>query len=122
MRFTILFALVWSLLPTPVRAGNPGPCPSFTAGWAISGPPPITAILYDQSTSQMEFVQNNTMVSVYYPVPISLMQTFTQSRNWVRTFNSYVAGRYEAILIQERNNCPVLQENNNGPQGFVWVN
>jgi hypothetical protein len=149
-----LLVLLLSCVITAARAGAPGPCPSFTAGWALSGSGPITGILWDQSTKQMYFIWTNTpvletlycpletqnavmlvtegtplglrsenpactvtlrknVVSDYYPVPdSSVMQTFSQTpqANWVQTFNYLIAPRYEAILLQDVNNCPVLQE------------
>ena len=96
--------------PTLAYAGNPGPCPGFSSGWALSGPGPITAVLYDQYTSQMYIVWNNSEPALYQPVPISVMQTFSQSKNWVQTFNTYIVPSYSPLLLQEKNNCPVLQE------------
>lgn len=114
----ILLTLLFCFAVTEARAGNPGPCPSFHAGWALSGPGPITGILWDQYTQQMYFIWNNSFVSDYWPVAnSSVMQTFSQSKNWVQTFNTLIAPRYEAILLQEANNCPVLQESG----GFIWV-
>lgn len=111
-------ALLFCLAATAARAGNPGPCPSFHAGWALSGPGPITNIMWDQYTQQMYFIwntglpPNTTTVTDYYPVPnSSVMQTFSQSKNWVQTFGYLIAPSYHAILLQEVNNCPVLQEN-----------
>lgn len=112
-----MFGLFFCLLTTAAHAGNPGPCPSFHAGWALSGPGPITNILWDQFTQQMYFIWqggqplNTTTVSDYYPVPnSSVMQTFSQSKNWVQTFDYLIKPTYRAILLQEQNNCPVLQD------------
>lgn len=106
----LLLVLVVACFTTAARAGNPGPCPSFTAGWSLSGPPPITGILLDTTTSQLEMIWNASFISVYWPVPLSVMQTFSQSKNWQQTFQYLVAPSYEAILLQETNNCPILQE------------
>ena len=114
----LLAALIWLGLSCAARAGNPGPCPSFTAGWALSGPGPITGVLLDTTTSLMYMIWNNTFVTAYYPVPLSVMQVFSQSQNWVQTYQTYVLPRYEALLLQQTNNCPVLQESG----GYIWVN
>lgn len=148
-----LLAIVFCLFAAVARAGNPGPCPSFHAGWTLSGPGPITNILWDQYTQQMYFIWANTQISTllicpladedgqqwlasesglilitetptcpstvtetfvsdYYPVPSSsVMQTFSQSKNWVQTFKTLIQPFYHAVLLQETNNCPVLQEN-----------
>lgn len=127
-----IFVLLFFFAATAARAGAPGPCPSFHAGWSLSGPGPITGILWDQFTQQMYFIwntglpPNTTTVTDYYPVAdSSVMQSFSQSKNWVQTFGYLIASRYEAVLLQEVNNCPVLQdsfsficdlENENGVQ------
>ncbi len=157
----IPLALLLAMTVAAARAGAPGPCPSFHAGWALSGSGPITGILWDQFTQQMYFIWTNApvnetlycpletqnalmlvtegtpkalrsdnpactvltlknVVTDYYPVPdVSTIQTFSQTpqANWVQTFNYLVAPRYEAVWLQEVNNCPVLQESG----GFVWV-
>lgn len=125
--------------PTPQSAGtspstNPGgalwpfgapfvPGPFFQASWTITFEPtqdqPISAVLYD-STSQLLFVVfNNNFPSPYFPVPLSVMQTFSQSRsNPMLIFNGYVAPRYETIFLDETFNCPILNENGN----YIWTN
>ena len=162
----IPLAILLAMTVTAARAGAPGPCPSFHAGWALSGSGPITGILWDQFTQQMYVLWTNTpvtetlycpiededkitllvtegtpislrsenpactaslrknVVSDYYPVPdSSVMQTFSQTpqANWVQTFNYLIAPRYEAILLQDVNNCPILQDSSAGPGGFIWV-
>lgn len=111
-----LLVLLLILAATGARAG-PGPCPSFQAGWALTGPGPITSISWDQQSQQMYFVwntglpPNTTTVSDYYPVAnSSVMQTFSQSKNWVQTFDYLIKPTYHAVLLQESNNCPILQE------------
>lgn len=112
-----ILTLILCFAATAARAGAPGPCPSFHAGWSLSGPGPITGILWDQFTQQMYFIwntglpPNTTTVTDYYPVAdSSVMQSFSQSKNWVQTFGYLIAPRYEAMLLQEVNNCPVLQD------------
>jgi hypothetical protein len=151
----ILFALLFCLATVAARAASPAyPCPSFVAGWALSGPGPITSISWDSISQQMYFVWTNTpvietlycplenenkttllvtegapislrsenpactatllynIVSDYYPVPnSSTMQAFSQSKNWVQTFNYTIAPSYHAVLLKEKDNCPVFQEN-----------
>ena len=147
----VLLAILLSCIITAAHAGNPGPCPSFHAGWALSGAGPITGILWDQYTKQMYFIWSGMPTSVYcvlynqdltralatetgvplrtdnpfcptttgpfvsdyYPVAdFSVMQAFSQTpqQNWVQTFNFLIAPRYHAILLQDVDNCPVLQE------------
>jgi hypothetical protein len=134
----ILLTILFVLFATAARAGSPGPCPSFHAGWALSSPGSITNILWDQYTQQMYFIwntglpPNTTTVSDYYPVAnSSVMQSFSQSKNWVQTFNTLIAPTYKAVLLQEINNCPALQdaytfvcplENENGVQELAAEN
>ena len=94
------------------------PCPSFTAGWAVSGPGPITSVAYDQQSQILSVIWNNVQPTQYYPVPISVMYAFTNSRDLLATFNTLVAPRYWAILLQDKTNCPVVQENGS----YIWVN
>lgn len=102
---------------TPARAQY-FPCPSFTAGWTVTSPGPITSVAYDQQTQILSVIWYSVQPSQYYPVPLSVMQTFSASKNLLATFNSYVASRYHAIWLQEKSNCPVLQDGG----GYIWVN
>lgn len=149
-----LLALLLCLVSVAARAAPPAyPCPSFHAGVALTGPGPITNVMWDQYTQQLYIIWINTQVSTlvtcpladqngaqvlatetnlalasenpvcrgvslenfasdYYPVPSSsVMQNFSQSKNWVQTFNTVVAPRYHAVELKEVDNCPVLQEN-----------
>lgn len=110
----ILLALLFYLVASAARAASPAyPCPTFVAGWALSGTGPITTISWDPISQQMYFVWNYTFVSDYYPVPnSSVMQTFssTPQANWVQTFNYIIAPSYHAVLLKEKDNCPVLQD------------
>lgn len=110
-------ALALTLLAAPAQAQY-FPCPSFQAGWTVSGPGPITSVAYDQQSQILSVIWYSTQPSQYYPVPISVMQAFNGSENLLATFNAYVAPRYQAILLQEKSNCPVLQEGG----GYIWVN
>jgi hypothetical protein len=110
-------ALVLPLLSPVADLHRPAyPCPEFQAGWAIGGSGPITSVMYDETSLLMTIIWHYNFVTVYYPVPRSVMQTFSQSSNFVQTYNSYM-GSYEALLIKEVDNCPVLQENG----GYIWV-
>lgn len=107
-------AFIFCLLPAVARAATPAyPCPTFITGWALSGSGPITDILWSGTQQQLYFIWNHTLASDYYPVPsYSVIQAFSQTphSNWVQTFNYLVAPSYRAILLQEKTNCPVLQE------------
>lgn len=97
------------------------PCPYFQAGWAITFTGnPITAVMYDQSTSLLYVIFNNNFPSAYWPVPVSIVQTFSQSRNNpMQIYQTYVVPRYEALLLEEIYNCPILRE----PSGaYIWTN
>jgi KTSC domain len=92
------------------------PCPYFVAGWAITFSPtpaqPISTVMYDQNTQLLYVIFNNNFPSAYYPVPISIIQTFSQSRNNpMQIYQSYVVPRYEALFLEEVYNCPILNEN-----------
>ena len=99
------------------------PCPYFQAGWTITFPPtqaqPISAVMYDQSTQLLYVIFNNNFPSAYFPVPLSVMQTFSQSRNNpMQIYQTYVVPRYEALLLEEVYNCPILNENG----AYIWTN
>ena len=116
----LLLAFLFCFVVAAARAASPAyPCPTFVAGWALSGLGPITTISWDSISQQMYFVwkpglpPNATTVTDYYPVPnSSVMQTFssTPQANWVQTFNYLIAPSYHAVLLKESDNCPVLQE------------
>lgn len=75
--------------------------------------------MYDQNTSLLYVIFNNNFPSAYWPVPISVMQTFSQSRNNpMQIYQTYVVPRYEALLLQEVYNCPILQESG----AYIWSN
>jgi hypothetical protein len=60
VRFPLAF--LFCLAATAARAVSPGyPCPSFVAGWSLSGPGPITSISWDQQSQQMYFVWSNVV-------------------------------------------------------------
>ncbi len=111
-----LLATFLILAETPAGAQY-FPCPSFTAGWSVSGSPPITSVAYDQQTQILSVVWYSTQASQYYPVPISVMQAFRGSTNLLATFNAYVTPSYHPIWLQEGSNCPVLQEGG----GYIWT-
>jgi hypothetical protein len=111
---SVLIVLLLSCAPAQAQYF---PCPSFTAGWAVSGPVPITSVAYDQQTQILSVVWYATQPTQYYPVPLSVMQAFNGSHNLLATFNAYVSGRYHPIWLQEKSNCPVLQDGG----GYIWV-
>lgn len=151
----ILFAFLFFLATVAARAASPTyPCPTFVAGWALSGPGPITSISWDSISQQMYFVWTNTpvtetlycplenenkttllvtegapvslrsenpacttqllknFVSDYYPITSpSAIQAFSQAQaNWVQIFNNTIAPAFHAVLLKEKDNCPVFQE------------
>lgn len=118
----LFLVLLFCLVASAARAASPAyPCPTFVPGWALSSTGPITTISWDSVSQQMYFVWNYNLVSDYYPVPnSSVMQTFssTPPSKWVQTFNYIIAPAYHAVLLKEKDNCPVLQESG----GFIWVN
>lgn len=116
MKLLAALLLALSMLAAPAAA-QVSPCPSFTAGWAVSGTGPITSVAYDQQTQILSVIWYNTQATQYYPVPISVIYAFTNSRNLLATFNTLVAPRYGAILLQDKTNCPVTQENG----AYIWV-
>ena len=117
MKLLAALLLALSMLAAPAAA-QVSPCPSFTAGWAVSGTGPITSVAYDQQTQILSVIWYNTQATQYYPVPISVIYAFTNSRNLLATFNTLVAPRYGAILLQDKINCPAVQEDGS----YIWLN
>ena len=115
LRF-LLFTALMVVAASPAKAQY-FPCPAFTVGWAISSLGPITSVAYDQQSQILSVVRYSTQASQYYPVPISVMIAFNQSHNLLATFNAYVAPSYHPIWLQEKSNCPVLQEGG----GYIWT-
>jgi hypothetical protein len=113
----IRFSLITLLLAASPAQAQYFPCPSFTAGWTVSGPGPITSVGYDQQTQILSVVWYSTQPTQYYPVPISVIQAFNGSHNLLATFNAYVAPTYHPIWLQEKSNCPVLQDGG----GYIWT-
>ncbi len=132
MRWALAFFLLMSAaLAQDAPPGSPQwpygppfvPCPYFSAGWAITYPvtqaQPISAVMYDQNTRLFYVIFKNNFPSAYYPVPISIIQTFSQSRNDpMQLYKTYVVPRYEALLLQEVYNCPILNENG----AYIYTN
>ena len=113
--------LLLLLLPVNKALGQGGgypygpyftPCPYFQAGWALTFTgSPITSVMYDQVSQQLYVIFNNNFPSAYWPVPISVMQQFSASRNNpMQVYTTYVVPRYEALLLEEIYNCPILLE------------
>ena len=103
--FSFLFA-------APALAQSAAPCPTFQAGWGKQWPAPgITAVTYDETSLLMYIIWNYTFASAYSQVPLSIMQTFSSSKNPSQTYNTLVANRFSSLLLQEKNNCPILVEN-----------
>lgn len=113
----IALTLFFVLLPS-IALAQAFPCPSFTAGWAFTYVgQPITSVAYDQTTSLLYVVWGNTNATAFYPVPLSVIQTFSRSTNALATYNSYVANSYHALLLAQKNNCPILQETG----AYIWT-
>ena len=110
-------ALLLAVLATPVSAAPFFPCPSFTSGWSIQGPGPITSVMYDQDTQLLYVIFNSTFASAYSNVPISIIQTFSNSNNLMTTYQTYVVPNYHALLLEEKYNCAILNE----AGGYIWT-
>jgi hypothetical protein len=95
------------------------PCPSITIGWASQGPPPVTSVLYSQQDQVLYVIFNYTQASAFSGVPTSIMQTFSQSNNFYQTYQNLVLPSYHALLLQEKNNCPLFFEPNTGK--YIWT-
>lgn len=94
------------------------PCPSFSAGWAKSYYGfPITAVEYDPTTQLLYVVWSNTNATAFWPVPMSVIQSFSAPVSPVTIYNTYVAPRYNALLLEEKYNCPIQQED----AGYIWT-
>jgi hypothetical protein len=116
-----LFAAILILAVSPAAAFSP--CPTMTAGWAQSYPGPITAVLYDESSLLLSVIWHNTIATTYSNVPFSVISVFSRSTNPVAVYDSYVVPSYHAILLSEKNNCPIIQENPFLPNGggYIWT-
>ena len=115
---SLLLALfAWPAAALPVASQLAAPCPTFVAGWGKQWPAScitaVTAVTYDETSLLMYIIWNNTFSSAYYPVPLSVMQTFSSSSNPSQVYNTIVKPSYHAILLEEKDNCPVLQQTYN---------
>lgn len=86
-------------------------CPQVQSGWAISYVAPITAIVYDQTSTLMYVVWGNKLPTAYVGVPITIMQTISRITDPVLAYNQYLYNRYPSLLLREQNGCPILNEN-----------
>jgi hypothetical protein len=117
---TLVLALAWSGAAFAQRSNlqNGFPCPTFVAGWSNSYyNNPISSVQYDPVSQLLYIIWGNTQATAYYPVPISIIQTFGPGRNPVQIYSSYVLGRYNPLLLEEKFNCPILQESG----GYIWT-
>ena len=114
MRFVAALLL---LLASPAAAAPFQPCPSTTIGWALQYPPPLTAVLYDQGSQLLYVVWNYSIAEAYPSVPTSVMQTFSSSKNPVQVYNTSVIPSYHPLLLEEKNNCPLLLEST----AYFWL-
>lgn len=112
-----LMILLLLLLGAPAVAAPFEPCPSMTIGWALQFPPPIIAVLYDQSSLLLYVIFNNRIAMAYSNVPVSVMAAFSRSTNPTQVYNTYVAPAYNPLLLAEGNNCPILYEND----AYIWT-
>lgn len=104
MRWIVLFLL----LVAPAQAQV---CPQVQSGWALSYAAPITAIVYDQTSTLMYVVWGHTFPTAYVGVPITIMQTISRMTDPVLAYNQYLYNRYPSLLLQEKNGCAILNEN-----------
>lgn len=107
MRFIAALLL---LLSGSAAAAPFEPCPSITIGWALQYPPPITAVLYGQNSQVLYVIWNYAIASAFIGVPLSVMQTFSSSKNPVQVYDTIVAPSYNPIFLLEKNNCPLMLE------------
>lgn len=111
MRWLAALLVACAAFAAPARAAPATPCPHITIGWALQYPPPITAVLYGQDALILYVIFNSVVASAFSGVPTSVMQLFSQSKNPSLTYQTYVLGRYHAMLLFQANNCPLLFEN-----------
>ena len=67
----LLLAFLFCFVVAAARAASPAyPCPTFVAGWALSGLGPITTISWDSISQQMYFVWTNVPIAetLYCPL------------------------------------------------------
>ena len=119
LRQIVLSLLSWGLLASSAWSAPPAsPCPQLVGGISIpySGSA-ISFVTYDQPDMMLTIIWYSTWVTTYSNVPYSVMQQFQTRPDPVATYNAYVNNIYEALLLQEQSNCPVLQESG----GYIWV-
>jgi hypothetical protein len=116
MRLSLIAALL--MLAFRCEAAQPfQPCPYFTSGWAVQGPPPITSIGYDQDTQLLYVIFNYSQGTAYSNVPISIIQTLSRSSSLYATWRVAVQNVYHPLLLSETYNCPITQENG----AYIWT-
>lgn len=106
MRLAPLAALL--LFSTPAAAVQP--CPQMAVGWALSSPPPLTAVLYDESQTLMYVVWNSVEPTAFFGVPRGIMQTISQAQSYLQAYNGYVYDKYPSLLLTEKTGCPITTE------------
>lgn len=87
------------------------PCPMVQVGWAQSYAAPITSMSYDQATTLLYVIWRSTFPTVYVGVPVTMMSTLSKYKDPVLAYNQYIVNRYPSLLLQEINDCPILNEN-----------
>ena len=103
----------------PLRGGAAVPALSLRVDrLGASGDGPITSINYSGDMQLLYVIFNNTNAIAYSGVPISIMQTFSRSRNLYDTWQQAVVPAYHLLLLSETDNCPILNENG----AYIWTN
>lgn len=108
----VTLVLAGVLLAAPARAAPPAyPCPYMSLGWSQNwSTGPISSVAYTNDYQVLFVVFAYKTVSAYSDVPISVMQTFSQSRDPQQVYQTQVVPRYHALLLAESSNCPILVE------------
>ena len=115
----MLRAFAFLLLSGAAANAQSFPCPHISFGWAKNWPTgsPITSASYDTAAKTLYFTFAYTIPEAYALVPTTIMQTLSNTNS---PYQIYVAvqSQYNQILLTQKQNCPVLQQNGQ----YVYTN
>lgn len=94
------------------------PCPQISFGWAQTWyGQPIASASYDSVSQLLYVIFTTQQVSAFSNVPFSAWQTFSQAGSPIGFYNCCIQPSYHALLLQNKNNCPLLYETG----AYIWT-
>lgn len=102
-----------------LRAEAANVCPYISFGWGQQWPTgDIQSASYDQVAQILYIIFRNQKPQAFWNVPVGAIQSFSNTRDPAATYRTSVLPSYPMILLDEKTNCPILQE----AGGYICTN